>query len=321
MTLGYFFGGGVSAEPAGQEFYECSPAMRTWSDQVADWTGLALADLFTVSDEGDPRFRHLARVRQVVVAVGIADVLAEAGIRPALIGGASTGGMISACLAGAVSRRDLIGLLMRMRDEPAPPDGRDQAVAIAVVPADADADWYYGDQRPGVYLGVHAGDLKEGNLRLLVLSGYTSALEELAAQAPPGAVTVVRLFNAVHSPLQQYFADFLEPYVRAMDFRAPRIPLMSCLERKVLTSAVDVEDLFRRNPVAQVSMRHVTDEMAANGTELGIVPGPSVPAGILAFPFPVVHVQQPSDIAKAAAALYELDIRIPSENRLMEVAR
>lgn len=311
MTLSYFFGGGVSVEPAGQDFYDASPAMRTWCDQVAEWTGLPLADIFTMKDEENPNYRHFARMRQVTVALGVVDVLAEAGIRPATIGGGSTGGMVSSCVAGSVPRRALIDLLMQMEHEPPPPDGRDQAVAILVESVDADLDFYCGPQRKDIHLSCDIGRTKEGGLQLAMLSGYTDELEALAAEVPEGTVTVTKLFNALHSPLQQYLADYLAPYVRKIPFSDPRIPLYSSLERKTITTAAEIEDMWVRNPGEAVHMHYLYEEMEANGTELAVVPGPSIPAGVLEFPFPVVNVQEPADIAKVKAALYELDVQVP----------
>jgi [acyl-carrier-protein] S-malonyltransferase len=316
MSLSYFFGGGVSIEPAGQDFYDASPAMRAWCDQVADWTGLPLSDLFTLKDEHDPGYRHIARIRQVVVALGVVDVLAEAGIRPATIGGGSTGGMVSSCVAGAVPRRALIDLLMRMREEPEPPDGREQAVAVLALSKDADLGWYFGRDRPDVYLSCDIGRTREGGMQLFMVSGHADELDRLAAEAGPGEVTVSRLFNALHSPLQQYFADYLEPYVRKIEFSDPRIPVYSSLERKTLTTAAEIEDMWVRNPAVPVHMHMLYEEMAANGTELAVVPGPSIPAGVLEFPFPVVNVQQPADVAKVKEAMYELDVRAPEADSI-----
>jgi [acyl-carrier-protein] S-malonyltransferase len=52
----------------------------------------------------------------------------------------------------------------------------------------------------------------------------------------------------------------------------------------------------------------VVDEMAGHGVRLGIVLGPTLPAGALRFPFPVVQITRPQHITEAMAAIYEYGV-------------
>ncbi|MEI5101839.1 hypothetical protein RB200_29175 [Streptomyces sp. PmtG] len=151
--------------------------------------------------------------------------------------------------------------------------------------------------------------MTDGSQRILMLAGRRAAVERLAADAEPG--TIVPLPGraiAVHSPLRAPFRAFIAPHVAAMPFTAPRIPLLSCLERGELKTADDVRDMFQRNPTDPISLVDVYEGMLGHGVSLGLVMGPSIPNGILAFPFPVVHVESPEDIQLAVSTAYDLGV-------------
>jgi [acyl-carrier-protein] S-malonyltransferase len=315
MTLGYIFGGGISHDPgAGADLYAEFEAMRAAYAQVSQWTGLTLGELRTepLPEEQEPR-QAVGAIRQAVLALGIHDVLAEQGIRPGAVGGLSLGAMTSSCLAGALDRETFFRLLLHSRETPPPaPDARPQGLGLAFVPVDEDHTSYYEPARPGVHLAGDFGKAFDRTKNMLMLAGYHDALETLAAEVPPGTVVVLPGVTAgVHSPLRQEANDFMAPVIAATAFRAPAIPLASCLDERTLTSAEEVRDLFLRNAVTPISMVHLLSGLAAAGTQLGVVIGPAVPEGVLAFPFPVVHVEKPEHIADLTAAIYDLGIDLP----------
>src|SRR3989442_9165299 len=134
--------------------------MRRVYEQVRDWTGLEPRVL--LRGEFEPLNDHdrfsLAGIRLAALALGIHDVLAESDIHPGVVGGISLGGLIGSSVARAVDRRTLFDLLVREAKtplpEPAPPA---QGAAIAFLPVTEDPTYYYGERRPGVYLGGDFG--------------------------------------------------------------------------------------------------------------------------------------------------------------------
>lgn len=318
MTLGYLFGAAISdPDPEhGTHLYDAFPAMRRTYDEVAEWTGLApkqvLRGDFTPTNEHD-RF-GLNGIRLAALALGIHDVLADSDINPAVVGGISLGGLISSCVAGAVERRDLFGLLRHESTTPPPqPTPAPQGSAIAMVPIDEDPTWYYGDSRENVHLGGDFGVLADGSMRLLMLSGTRAALDRLVAESAPGLVSVIagQPF-AVHSPLRQYASDYMAERVNALPFADPKLPLCSFLDQRTLTDADDVRDMFLRNKTHTMSLPNVTQEMKGHDTRLALVLGPTLPAGAIRFPFPVVQITQPHHITEALTAIYEYDVELPA---------
>ncbi len=311
MSLGYLFGGGVGTEPHGLELYRTYEVVQRWYEQVSAWTGLTVGqileeDLPTAQEER----QSVGTVREAALAIGVHDVLASFNLRPAAIGGLSLGAMTASCLAGSLGRRELFEMLASSRDTPEPPaDDPRQGIAIAFGPVTDGAPSHPGENLPGVYLAGDFGPTADGSQRLMMLAGHADALGALAADVPPG--TVVPLPGrtiAVHTPLRRPYREFMAPRIDAIPFSDPEIPLLSCLEPKVLRTAADVRDLFQRNSTDPISLVDVYTGMKEQGVRLGLVMGPSIPEGILAFPFPVVHIERPEHIEQALTTAYELGI-------------
>ena len=318
MSLGYLFGGGVGTEPHGLEIYRAYPVVQQLYTQIAAWTGLTVGQILEEElPTAQEQRQSVGTIREAALAVGVHDVLADYGLRPGAIGGLSLGAMAASCLAGAVDRRELFELLAHARNTPEPaPDQAQQGIAIAFAPiagpagaAQGETEEYPGADSAGVYLAGDFGPTADGTQRLLMLAGHAEALARLAAEVPPGSVVPLPGRTiAVHSPLRRPYRDFMAPGIDRMTFSAPRLPLLSCLEPKVLTSADDVRDLFQRNSTDPISLVDVYTGMQRQGVELGLVMGPSIPEGVLAFPFPVVHVDRPEDIQQALGTAYDLGV-------------
>ncbi|MET8689242.1 ACP S-malonyltransferase [Streptomyces sp. NPDC004732] len=314
MSLGYLFGGGVGSEPHGIELYESSPLMRELYEQISGWTGLTSEQILRAElPEEQERRQSVGTIREAALALSVHDLLAEAGLRPSVIGGLSLGAMTASSLAGALGREALFTMLAHAGDAPGPgPDDPRQGVALAFQPAnsgesaDSPPPWH---GREGVHRAGDFGPTADGSQRILMLAGHEAALQRLAADAAPG--TIVPLPGrtiAVHSPLRRQFREFMAPYIATMPFTAPDKNLLSCLERGSLKTADDVRDMFERNSTDPISLVDVYEGMRDHGVSLALVMGPSIPEGILDFPFPVVHVERPEHIQLALTTAYDLGI-------------
>ncbi|MDH6142624.1 MULTISPECIES: malonyl transferase [Kitasatospora] len=315
MTLAYILGGGISpASESGVELYEQYPVVRECYAELSGYTGLTASQILTepLPEEPGPR-RSVGAVRQAALALGIADLLADLDVRPGAVGGLSLGGMVSSCLAGSIERRELARYLMHTGDAPqVDPDAPAEGIAIAFVPTDRDPAAYHEPAVADVYLASDFGPSMDGGARMLMLSGLRAALEKVAAEAPQGTVAVLDQYQiALHTPLRRAAGDFLEPWITAMPLRDPALPLSSCLEQRTLVTAEEVRDLFLRNTTDPVHLPLVYAEMKRQGVRLGLVLGPSIPSGIVDFPFPVVHIETPEHVGQALSAIYELGIEIP----------
>jgi [acyl-carrier-protein] S-malonyltransferase len=328
VALAYLLGtGGMSMEPTGAGFYEQYDVMRRWCDQVQLWTGCDMPKLLTEDytmeafpggfdaprEPADlsvrPDFLYWGQVRQAAYVIGIADILAEQGIHPDLVVGASLGGMIAACLAGSIEREDLFRLFAHIAELPLAPEGTPaRGAAFAEMPASADIDWYCDETWPNVYL---VGDEIRGGNRIVMFSGYLKDLEALAAEAPEQLQVVIGAIGGLHSPLQQFARDLFEPHINDVNFRDPEIRLISgggCAELK---TGEDVRRDILDGIVEPVgSTVDIIPALGKHGTQMVLTVGTALPFGPPLSPLPMLQAAVPEDIGQIMTMIYDLGIDI-----------
>jgi [acyl-carrier-protein] S-malonyltransferase len=305
MSVAFILGQkNLTYDPAGlNALYEQHSAVRESYALAAEWTGVDVKVLLRADDDGAP-------VRKTSIGLaagmlGIADLLEETGIRPSVVGGLSLGAMVAGCVVGAVGRRDVIELLHRTDadDRPETPDHPEGCVA-AVLPLGETFESFYGTV-PGVWLGGDFGMHTTGAFRMLLLTGYRDALDDLAVQYPPEYFVFSEETIAVHSPLRHQVRDLMTRLTAPIEFRDPTIPLCSSLQQRTLRTSAEVRAMFSRNVVEPVSTDLMSREMRRNGARLGVVLGPTLPRDGFEFPFPVIYVDGPEDIGRVVAAVDE----------------
>jgi [acyl-carrier-protein] S-malonyltransferase len=317
MTLAFTFGGGMAMEAPGMELHDRFPTIRDWMAQVAEWTAVPVDRLLTEDFtaafySGDisahPDLRFVAEVRQAAYSMGIADVLADRGIRPDVIGGSSLGFMIGATLAGAIERRALFDYLRASTSLPLHPESEQpRAIAVCTVAHEEGVDAYRGD-RPGVHLACEIGQFIDGKHGMYMFSGYVDELRELAASKEAGLVHVITVLGGAHSPPQRFHHDLMAPHVATMTFRDPQVPLISGLSDRTLTTADEVRTDLLRNSTTTTRMSHVINGLAREGTQLALVLGVASAVGMFVFPFPVYPVSTPEDFDGLGTAVYDAGV-------------
>ena len=308
MTLAYVLDGAlVDLAGLGVGLYERFAAVRRVYAEAAEWSGLEVDRLLRWELTGLAEHRQAGAIRQAAVALAVCDLLAEHGVRPDIVAGISLGGLIGACVAGAVDRRDLFTLFKHLRDAPEPTGPR-QGMAPLTVPAGIEVEEYLRDRAEGVHVAVDGGPTPGEGSQLVMLSGHVAALVDLAGKLPAGTLQVRPKFPlAAHSPLARQLQEFQDPFIEAITFRDPVVPLCSCYEPKLLTTADEVRDTFLRNWVDKVSYPHVYAKLMDQGTNLAIMAGPGAADRFRgALECPVVQIEEPDDLSLALTTLYEL---------------
>ncbi|WP_221337182.1 hypothetical protein [Thermocatellispora tengchongensis] len=311
VSLGYFFKAGAALEPQGEALYGRYEVMRTWCDQAAGWLGIGVDELLSLEIRTD-ELAHIPLLRSIVVSLGIVDVLEAAGVRARSVGGYSSGVMVASCVAGGIERKDLLSLARRMMEAPDLSLGpRPQGLAQLAFPRatpQREIDWYYGDVWPEVYLAADSGLTADGEYRMITVSGYLDVLERLATHMPADRALVYPSFGALHSPLSRPLRDFMEPHVRRTRFHDPRLPLFTGFRREPVTTAAEVAGAFVRNYTDPIWLGHLHDGMRQAGVRVAVAPGPGKPLqmSVLRWPFEVLEVLTPDDVADALLTLHDL---------------
>ncbi|MFJ4659035.1 hypothetical protein ACIP5Y_47830 [Nocardia sp. NPDC088792] len=308
MKLAYLIDGGMN-DPLGTglELYDQFPQFRELYAQVADWTGLTVERMQRWELPRQQEHEKVGAIRQAAVAFGVADLLAERGIRPTVVAGLSLGCMVGACLVGAVDREDLFAFLAHKAEAPFPA-GPPQAVGALFAPVDVDVAEFLGGPAEGVFVAGELGLRSGGKTRAFLISGYREALEDTQRVLPDGAMRVAKdVHLAIHSPLSGPLNEYLAPAVAKMNFRDPELSLCSCMEPRMLNSAHDIREMFLRNQVEPVSLPHLFANVMRDEPGLGLLLGPAQLELFLdPLPIPIVQVETPDQLSDAMTALYEL---------------
>ncbi|MDQ0935054.1 hypothetical protein [Streptomyces turgidiscabies] len=310
MKIAYLVDGGLSDLPgAGVDLYERYPQVQEIYAKAAEWTGLTVDRMLRWELDRQQEYQQVGLIRQACVILGVADLLAERGVRPDVIAGMSLGSLVGACLAGAVERQDLFTFLRRKTEVP-PPTGPAQGCAGLLVPVDADDEEYLGQLVEGTWVGGELGLRRNNTVRGFMVSGYVDALLQLKDKLPEGAMHMIPDVKvAVHVPLCADQNEYLEPVWSKMNFRDPEIPLCSCKERGMLTSAEDVQKWYLGNQVDKVSHPDMFHNVIQNDPQVAFLLGPAkLDIYLDALPCPVIQIENDEQLADAMTALYEMRI-------------
>ncbi|MFI2207882.1 hypothetical protein ACH47Z_46115 [Streptomyces sp. NPDC020192] len=310
MKIAYLVDGGLSDLPgAGVDLYERYPQVQEIYAKAAEWTGLTVDRMLRWELDRQQEYQQVGLIRQASIILGVADLLGERGVRPDVIAGMSLGSLVGACLAGAVERQDLFTFLRRKTEVP-PPTGPAQGCAGLLVPVDADDEEYLGQLVEGTWVGGELGLRRNNTVRGFMVSGYVDALLQLKDKLPEGAMHMIPDVNvAVHVPLCADQNEYLEPVWSKMNFRDPEIPLCSCKERGMLTSAEDVRKWYLGNQVDKVSHPDMFHNVIQNDPQVAFLLGPAkLDIYLDALPCPVIQIENDEQLADAMTALYEMRI-------------
>lgn len=313
MSLAYILPGGLNDPPgAGTDLYDGFPSIRQLYADVAEWTATPLKRLLAWEHTAEREYQEIGTIRQAAIIFGVCDLLAERGVHPGSVAGLSFGSLLGACIAGAIAREDLFRLLAHLR-EFSGPSGPPQGVAALATPANLAWDEYLNQAPDGIYVAGDLGIIAGGNVRLLLIAGHRSGLEELARKLPDKAVGMSAATRAHHSPLNSRYRDHLELGMEKIPFRNPVVPLCSCIEQKTITTAAEVRELFIENQVHKVSVPYLAAELDEHALELALVIGPArMEIWVDNLSAPLVQVEQADHIVEALTAISELGVSLSS---------
>lgn len=317
MNVAFIFGpNSPRSDLAGAvAFYEQNAAVRRSFDQAAEWTGLNVDCL--LGKREFPEGQSVMRLYSVILAavmLGIQDALAELGVMPSVVGGLSLGGVVSTCAGGALTRRQLFDVLRGAEHGPAVSGVRkEEAIAFVFVPADQDPSYCVRPRHEGVFLGMDCGMNYSGDGRAFMLAGYREDLEEFARCDPHGNVRVRRqsmCSSAYHTPIHEHARAPLELALDQMHIKDPAVPVCSGVIDRAATTAADIRKLILHNTVQPVQFSGMTAQLVAHGARIALAIGPSMTRGLYSFPFPVIHVDAPENLAAAVSAIAQAGLEL-----------
>jgi [acyl-carrier-protein] S-malonyltransferase len=283
-------------------FHAADDYVREAFERVSAWSAIAVPVLLHEAEP--PAGIPLMRVNSLALSAGMLGIyqrLQDSGIHPDVVGGISLGETMSACVAGALTPEQLVGVFTTVDETPASPEpGREEDMAFVFVPADQDPHRY--DDIDGIYPAVDYGMARGGRVRLLALSGYRQALLELAAtdRNPINVQQPEHSTSAHHTRLREHARRSLAGYLDNVPVADPVIPVCSCIAgAPPATTASEVRQLLLRNQVEPLSIPALIAAVAGFRPARTLVIGPFMRDVGLAYPFEVSYLDSPAAVTEA----------------------
>ncbi|HKS30089.1 MAG TPA: SDR family NAD(P)-dependent oxidoreductase [Pyrinomonadaceae bacterium] len=224
-----FPGGGAQYVEMGQELYRTERVFREEVDRCMELlkphVGSDLRELLYPSEERTEEAHRLMERTSVAlpalftIEYALSRLLMSWGVRPQAMIGHSLGEYAAACIAGVISLEDALALVaLRGRLFEQLPEG-----SMLSVPLSEE------ELRP--FLGKKLSIAAVNGPSLCVVSGATSAIEELEKTLADNSVEVGRLHIAVaaHSEMVTPILDEFRTFVESIKLNAPEIPYISTL--------------------------------------------------------------------------------------------
>lgn len=275
-TVFMFSGQGSQYFHMGRALYDGNSTFREWMDRLDEVArGASGASVIGVlySDakkKGDPFDRTLSTHPAIfMVEYSLAQCLIEAGVRPAVVMGASMGSFAAAAVAGFIDAEEALTAVIgqaKAFEERCEPGGM---IAILADPALFAEDFLSArSELAAVNFSSH-----------FVVSARQTDLDEIVAGLKQRAVGHQRL--PVSFPFHSQWMDGakapFEPYMRAMRRRQGQLPLVCCDQTVVLSELSDdyFWDVVRRPIRFRESTARLEQQGACRYIDVG-------PAGTLA---------------------------------------
>jgi [acyl-carrier-protein] S-malonyltransferase len=277
-----FPGQGSQYTGMGRDLANNFPAARAVFDQADSALGFSISELCFSGPDAALKLTENTQPAILTVSIAAYRVLEERGIRPDFVAGHSLGEYSALVAAGALDFSDAVRLVRR----------RGQYMQEAVPP---------GQGAMAAILGLRVAQVTEACRRVaegqvvapanlnspeqIVISGEAAAVKRAVEQASgSGAKHAVMLPVSApfHSELMRPAQDRLEVDLRATNFSALRVPLVTNVEASIITKGDEARQALIRQVSLPVRWEESIRELIEEGTTTFVEVGPGrVLSGLL----------------------------------------
>jgi [acyl-carrier-protein] S-malonyltransferase len=269
-----FPGQGSQRVGMGRDLAAAFPVARRTFEEADARLAMPLSRLCFEGPEATLVQTEHAQPAILTASVAAYRVLEEtAGLRPAAVSGHSVGEWSALVAAGALSLGDAVaGVRERGRlMQRAVPAG--EGAMAAVLGLDADTVAALCREAAAGEVVVPANFNGAGQV---VVAGHARAVDRLVALVGEHGARAQRLpvSGPFHSPLMAPAGADLARFVRGLDFRTPKLAVVTSVEARPVHGAAELPDLLIRQLTAPVRWEETVRRLAALGATLALETGP-----------------------------------------------
>ncbi len=308
MSLAFVFPGqGSQAVGMGGGFYDASQAVKALYQEASAALGFDLAKLSFEGPEGELGLTANTQPAILTASVAAATVLADRGIKPAMVAGHSLGEYSALVVAGALSFSDAVRIVRRRGEfmQEAVPVGTGAMAAVMGMEL-AQVEEICGEAARDEVLAV-------ANINSpvqVVIAGHQGAVERavaLASQRGAKQSVMLPVSAPFHSPLMLPAADRLAAELARLSVQAPKIPVVRNVDGGITTSAEEIIPFLVRQVASPVRWTECVGRMVREGADTFLEVGPGrALTGLLKRISKEARgysVEDPESLEKALAAL------------------
>lgn len=269
-----FPGQGSQQVGMGKDLAERHPVVRQTFAEADDALGYALSTLCWEGPEEKLRMTETTQPAILTVSVAALRVLAEKGVRPALVAGHSLGEYSAHVAAGTLSFADAVRTVRnrgRYMQE-AVPAGKGAMAAVLGMSLAA-LQQVCEEAAQGEV--VSAANINSPDQ--IVISGDKAAVErasELAKQRGAKRAVMLPVSAPFHCALMQPAQDRLATDLRALNFSTPAVPVVNNVDAALTTSPDAARDALIRQVTGAVQWVGCVEGLRGAGSELYVEVGP-----------------------------------------------
>jgi [acyl-carrier-protein] S-malonyltransferase len=272
--LAFLFPGQASQYPGmGKDLADKFPAARAVFDEADRTLDFSVSELCFAGSEDDLKLTANTQPAILTVSVAAFRVLAEKGITPDYVAGHSLGEYSALVAAGSLSFADAVRLVRHRgtyMQEAVPAGQGAMAAILGLAPAQvADICKHAAEGEVVAPANLNTPDQT-------VISGSAAAVKravQLASASGAKRAVVLAVSAPFHSELMLPAQQRLEPELRATEFAALRVPLVTNVDAEIITDGSEAREALIRQvslPVRwEESVRVLVDAGVSTFVEVG----------------------------------------------------
>lgn len=244
----------------GKELYDEYRVVQEYFEEASNCLDVNFVKLCFASSDAELGKMVNAYTSLFLVCSAVYAVLKEHGIEPDVVAGYNNGESAALFAAGCFSLPDGLYLLNKfcsfyqeMVDEMEVDTVQITGIATAQLEA---ACARISDDENKIFIAIHNSPMDH------IVAGSRTSLAQLQDMFSDAEIEYIGTEVGLHSPLMNNVVNVFKSYLEKVDFKDLKIPLISCIDGKIITAGADTKERFIRHIDSSLDFVRVMRELS-----------------------------------------------------------